>query len=441
MPVKEIEQRKKTDILPNKNNGLRKDGWSNVLSGVGKKQDKTTHSEPGQILLLSDTLLSDMYDAPGLGSVVIDTLPNDMIKAGWEYENDEEQKIENEMTRLDATVKINEAIKYTRVYRGAIIVLVTKQGKLEDPIKPTSGEITNLKVYSAARLTTITSSDIITDPNSKYFDDVEYFEVRLLNGDQIKVHRSRCLVFKGSKSSDYERVDLQYLYWGLSIFQKIYDSLNYFETSFQSVVNVMQEFNIGKYTLKNLASLLAANDQASLEKIFTRIDIINVSKSVLNAVLLGEGEEFTTENSSLSGVPEVLDRMMMHLSSVARIPVTKLFGRSAAGMNATGEGDTRDYYDDVHNTQELWLRPRHQKLVNYIAGYVYPNSTDDYTITYNSLWEPTEKEKAETNKINADSDALYIDRSVVTAEEVRKIRFSELEGEAPEPLEEEEEEK
>ena len=44
---------------------------------------------------------------------------------------------------------------------------------------------------------------------------------------------------------------------------------------------------------------------------------------------------------------------------------------------------------------------------------------DDVRYTWPSLWEMTEREKAEVNKIKADTDAIYLDRYTVDQEEAR----------------------
>ena len=45
------------------------------------------------------------------------------------------------------------------------------------------------------------------------------------------------------------------------------------------------------------------------------------------------------------------------LSSLTNIPQTLLFGRSPAGMNATGESDLENWYNFVERIQKLMLKP------------------------------------------------------------------------------------
>ncbi len=54
-------------------------------------------------------------------------------------------------------------------------------------------------------------------------------------------------------------------------------------------------------------------------------------------------------------------------AGAADIPVTRLLGQSPAGLSATGDSDTRNYYDMIAARQELDLRPQLERLDRLIA--------------------------------------------------------------------------
>ncbi|MGD8707074.1 MAG: DUF1073 domain-containing protein [Nitrosopumilaceae archaeon] len=407
---------------------LRTDGWSNLIAGIGvKKKDKTENTYFVEDYILEDEDLSALYDGEGLAANIIDAVPDDMTRAGWTIANDEKEKIQNEMKRIKAVYYLNKALKYARLYRGAIVVMITERGELDKPIPANPGNVKRLRVYSAKRII-LTSTDIVEDPNSEYFDDVEIFHVLTRSGKMLDIHRSRCLWFGGELVSDDFELDLTYQYWGLSTMQRIWARLKNYGAVERAVANLLLEFNLGIYEFSNLAEILAMNKEEMMSAVYTRLEAINACKSMLNAVMIGEGESFTRDSANLSGLADIIDRMMINLTGVAKIPATKLFRRSPAGMNATGESDITNYYDDVSTQQTQKLEPELQKLINVIGKAVYgSNKENKYTITFNSLWEPTEKEKAETKKLNAETHSTDIANQVIDAEESRKIRYPDLE--------------
>ena len=401
---------------------------SNVLTGLGKSgKDKNVHLEVGDYRILTDEELTALYTAGGLSGKIVDVVAHDSTRNGWELKNDEDGEIELELARIGFTAAINQALIYSRLYRGAVIVMVTQTGKLDKPIPLNGGVVTHLRVYSAARID-LYEEDIVDDPNSKYFEDVEKFKIRKLRGGYMEVHRERCMVFKGEVLPDYETslFDLTYHYWGLGAVQKIWIELSYYESGEQGVSNLMQEAVIGKYKMSNLKSILAQGTKEAIDKILTRLETINTSKSIIRAVLLAEDEDYIRDGVNFGGIPEIMDRQQIALSAVANIPVTRLFGRSPAGMNSTGQSDERMYYDDVKSRQEWQMRKEMDRCIQYVGSYIYGGDKKEYGIEeFRSLWELTEKEKSEIDKMNAETDAIYLDRGVLYPDQVIEERFPE----------------
>lgn len=403
------------------------DGMENVLAGLGGLKDKTTANKPGQRIDFTDEELAAIYDSDGLCTAIIDIPPDDMTRAGWVVSNDTDGLIEKELKNLKAESVFNTALKYARLYRGCIIVMVTDKGALEDKLNINSiGGIRQLRVYSAARIE-LSENDIVVDPNSLYFDDVEFFPVRLRNGTTIPIHRSRCLVFYGELSSDESVLDFRYRYWGLPTIPRIWDRIGYYSSVEQGIAALMLEYSITLFSLEGLAELLKSGTENAIAKIRKRMELINEQKSIINSVLLGENDAVNRLTASLAGVADIMDRQQIAVSTVARIPVTKLFTRSAAGMNATGENDRGNYYDDISAKQTTKLLPELQFLTDLVGSYTYPSKTEEYPVIFNPLWEPTEVEQSTIDKANAETDNIYMDKGVLLPDEIRAKRFPEME--------------
>ena len=64
----------------------------------------------------------------------------------------------------------------------------------------------------------------------------------------------------------------------------------------------------------------------------------------------------------IAGLPEMVRTFLQVAAGAADIPVTRLLGQSPTGLSATGESDTRNYYDMIAARQELDLRPQLERL-------------------------------------------------------------------------------
>lgn len=393
------------------------DGWTNLMMGLNKKgSDKTGYTTFSGIPQFTDRELSEMYAAEGMAKRIIDLPAKDSVRA-W---IDADEKLLKRLKELKAKQAFRKALSWARLYRGSIIVMVFKGDvDLEKPLSSNPKELEGLRVYSAAKIE-ITTTDIVDEPSSKWFDEIEVFPVRLKNGTGIKIHASRCLIFRGEEAPDEETLDFKYRYWGMPTIMKIYDRLKDWGSIEKSMVTTLLEFNIGKFTLENLAEMLMQQGDAGLQKIYDRMGIINASKSNINSVLLGKNEAYERDTASVAGVAELMDRYQICLSAVSDIPVTRLWGRSPAGENATGESDMRQYYDDVSAMQETEVEPPLTRLIEIIGKQ---ENVSDTSFVWNPLWQPTAKEMADTDKINMETDTGYIGSGVRTPEEVHNERF------------------
>jgi hypothetical protein len=108
----------------------------------------------------------------------------------------------------------------------------------------------------------------------------------------------------------------------------------------------------------------------------------------------------------------------MRMSAAAEQPVTLISGRSAAGMNATGESDIRGWYDTVAEGQTDEFKPRLERLLNLMflakdsptSGRVPAN----WCVEFNPLWQPTDKELADTKKTKADTYVALVGAQIMT---------------------------
>lgn len=417
----------------------RKDGWGNVLAGLGRKMDKTAYTTFLSAPFLDDAMLADLYTGDGLAKKLVSAPADDMTRKWITIDGEDEEIIEKELYRLDTPQKFNESIKWQRLYNGSLTIIGAMDGKeMDKPLRVKEGtQIAYLYPVERSRIF-IVDSDFVSDPTSPNFGKIEIYTMYVgPSYNEIKVHRSRVLEFFGEPvPSDMKSRDINTEYWGMSVIQYTWNILKICGSVLQGISNILYEFIIGKYKIKGLEDKLAAGNESL---VIQRMEIINMFKSVINAVLLdAEGEDYIRDSASVAGVADLLDRIMMFLSAVSNIPVSRLFGRSPAGMNATGEFDLRNYYDSIAVLQKNSMKKPLQKLID-ILSICYAKGKE-YTFEFNPLYELSEKEKAEIEKLKADADHIRIEDGVLQADEVRDIRYPELDSLSKQPPEESEKE-
>lgn len=400
------------------------DSYTSLVSGLGRKSDKTVNTKISEACFLTEQELNDTWIEDGLAKTIIVSLADDATREGFTIPEDTENTLVSEYQRRGFAKQILLALYWARLQGGSIIIKHYEgDGLLEKPVTTSQKTLKKLVVFAKDSLE-FSATDIVTDPKSPYFDRIEYYNVRSkTTGTPFQVHASRVIELKGAPCPLDARYNMEYRYWGLSVLQSVQEQLTHLEGGLQGIGHLLQEVTIGKYTLSNLAKILS--EKNGVEKVYKRLEVINASKSIINGVLLGDNEKYERDSLTFTGVPDVLDRLMMLVSSVSGYPVTRLFGRSPAGQNSTGESDLQNYYDRVAAYQKDTLQEIHLDILGELNKEMGTIPEKELTIKYNPVWTPSEKDLIEMRNKQAQTDKIYIDTNVLTAEEVQESRFTE----------------
>ena len=101
------------------------------------------------------------------------------------------------------------------------------------------------------------------------------------------------------------------------------------------------------------------------------------------------------------------------------MPVTRLFGVSAAGLNATGAGDARNWYDAVGDYQTKSVLPGLRAVPAYpVPGESWTDQghrAGQLDSELPATLAADRQERATTRKTVAETDAIYYDMGVVTS--------------------------
>lgn len=412
----------KLDAMETKSRSI-VDGWTNLFTGLGTKQDKTTYTSFHGYSWLDDRMLAEMWVGDGYAKKISKVFADDATREWVKIKNDTDNEIFNKLDKLKAYKNFNLALLWQRHFGGSLVIMgINDGGKLEDEVQfDKIKSVDYLRVYDRVHVY-LTNFNFLSDPNSKNYGEPEFYTIMPKWSAPYNVHRSRVLVFKGLDVPDWMQTN-RWWFWGMSVLQPIWTDLKNLSSSINHVVKLLYEFVVGKIPIKNLAKIMAENDWEG--KVRNAIDIIDLGKSIINAQIYdADSPAPSRESVGVAGLPDLLDRFMMFLSGVSEIPVTKLFGRSAAGMNSTGDGDQSDYYDGVKSYQKNEFKGPIQELVNIInVSKEIIKKVDSPIVEFNPLKQLTETEQLANKKTQAEIDHIYIQDGVYGNDECRKSRF------------------
>jgi phage-related protein (TIGR01555 family) len=418
----------KTNYINLTGENVRSDGWMNVLNGLGQRgRDKTTAICFRACPIFSMVELDELYRADGLTKRIIDIVPAEMLRQGFEIDGDPEGEILGKFEELDVNCKLNDLIKWSRLYGGAICVMGIADGRpLNEPVNVESIKSVNwLRVFD--RWQVMINYDFISlDINDENYGWPLWYQVTdSRTGALFVVHYSR--VLRMDWGSLPPRVRDWNQGWGDSVMVSIYNEVKNYGAAFANTSAIMQDFVNGILKIPGLSNSLGQSCDEADRELMKRLDFANLSKGVTNMMVLDGEEIYEKLSTNVAGISDLLDRFMLSVSSVTGIPITLLFGRAPAGLNATGDADIRNFYDMVKQYQETKLKPVLEKLIYYMFkaeyGPTHGVEPDNWSIQFTPLWQNTEEQEAVMRRTVAETDRIYIETGVLDPNEVAISRF------------------
>lgn len=466
IPEDEAERRRLNErgreILRRKNGAVRphrEDGYVNLLNKYGTKQDNSEAYKFEREPVIPDMQLTGLYEGNGLFSKIIDTPAEEALKHGFDLnlKSDEVNAfVEDALDDLEWEEKAATAIKWARLYGGALIVMLIDDGRgLEEPVDwEHIRSIDELRVYERSIVQPDYASLYQQDYGGKgvgnrvsKFGQPEYYYVSSIYGS-FKVHESRCLVFRNGVLPE-QTSNATYLFWGMPEYVRIRRALRETVTAHTDSVKLLERSVQAIYSMKGLASLLTTDDGEN--QVLKRLQLVDTSRGLLNSIAIdSEGEQYDFKTFQFSGVKDVIDATCNMLSALTNIPQTILFGRSPAGMNATGDSDFESYYNFVEKIQRLMLKRNLRTLLDVVfrAGIASGDVAEepDYKLEFKPLWSLSDTEqatvdqtKAQTALVKAQTAQAYVDMQALDPTEVRRRLASDEEFDVEDIISEDDE--
>jgi phage-related protein (TIGR01555 family) len=429
-----------------------KDGYTNLITGLNSaktaKKRATRHKIDG---LLPAEELESMFAEDGLAARIVKLLPDDMFREGWEYEFPDTDdikaagftdKYDEVFEAIGAQTKIKLAFYWARLFGGAAILIGVVDGQTMDkPLDPRRiKSFENLKILDRTEIE-FSRIQFQLDPGLPRYGQPVFYPIKFGTSggaDEEKlVHYTRVLELHGDTLPRKAAASLgaDDRYWGISVLQRAGDRLKTLGSSLGSIDQLLDEMSVGKYKVKDLAMLLSAPEgKVAIQR---RVELMDLTRSVFRSQYLDSEEEFSRDTVNFTGIPEILHIIFMLISADTGYPITRLFGVSPGGMNATGESDMRNYYDSVRSLQSTELKPILLYFLRIISEW---QKIPEPYIKFLPLETMNEKQQADLKKQEADTGAskantykAYIDMGVLEPYEVRHLEFGNTLDDIPVP--------
>ena len=367
-------------------------------------------------------LLTSLYRDNWIVQNIVATIPNDMSRKWYEIKSGVPPKYIDQMTKLERRTQLRKKLLlgmyWGRLYGGAVgVILIKGQNDLSQPLDldmVLPGSFLGLQILD--RWSGVyPEGELVTDPSDLDFGLPAYYTIRDdTTGYMVaRVHHSRIIRFIGRELPWLEQVTE--VYWGESELEAIYNEIVRRDNVAANIAALTFRANVNYMETDGLDQLLGTANTEMQRRFWNVMAAQSIMESNFGTRVINKGDAIHNTQYTFTGLADVYDRIMMDVAGAARTPVTKLFGRSPAGLNATGEADMQNYYDYIDGLRENDLRPIIERLLPIMALSAWGAIPDDLDIKFPPMQTADAKEQAEITERNTNAILAVYQNDLIDA--------------------------
>jgi phage-related protein (TIGR01555 family) len=376
-----------------------------------------------QLLFWNRQLLSELYIEHGIVQALIEQPVLDAFSKGYEIktdllDDDQLTMLENYMADEEVNDKIQETCIWGRLYGGGGLVIQTNQNPKTPLNLNQINDKTQLDFYAAD----------LWELNMQYYH-FNQAEQELTTPDvpyilyNQPLHKSRVIKFVNKKAPSWRRREMRG--WGMSELERVVRSVNQYLKNNNVIFDLVDEAKIDIYKIKGFNTALGllknaqTNGQSSGDKLTNRVELSNMIKNHLNALVMDTEDEYEQKQVDFTGLGDMLGQSRIGVSADLRRPMTKLFGLSASGFNA-GEDDIENYNmqvrSEVVGRAERMVRETLKVVCQKLFGFI----PDDLEVMFPSLRVLTAEQEENIKNAQMNRIIQAVELGIISPEEAKE---------------------
>ncbi len=385
--------------------------------GTAQVENATTIFKNLRWYLVSNfrQMLCEAYVEIGLVQTICDVPVDDALRGGVTIKSDqlgEEELIElkSSLDRDNDLVTAGQAAKWNRLFGGAGVIILTDQ----DPEEPL--DIESIDEDTPLEFRAVDMWELFHDAQGAdgYNPTVQSETFEYYNYYGERIHKTRVMKMEGLVAPSFIRPRLRG--WGFSVVEILVRSINQYLKATDLTFEVLDEFKIDVFKIKNLSQALMSPDGTELIK--RRVQLANYQKNYQNALTMDTEDDWDHKQLSFTGIAEAMLQIRMQVASDMRMPMTKLFGISASGFNS-GEDDIEVYNAMVESQVRNKIKYLILRMIEIKCKKMFGYIPDDLSIEFEPLrvMSSEQEETVKDKKFSRLAQALQ--SGAITLEEFR----------------------
>lgn len=397
--------------------------YVNMVAQLGTQRDKASGGQFALPLPLNDQQLEAAYTQDWLSQRIIERPAADMLRAGFYYTGispEQISKLDEANKKLHLVPRLIQLLAQARLYGTGYILMGVADGlDTTQPLERDRVRTGNLQFLTVVPKKRMTHSTTKLPPEQAggQTNRPMYYTVQpdpQVGGKAFNIHHSRVIRLDRMSLAG---TSLHSDGTGMSVLQTVYDVVLRYASVNAGAASLVHEAKVDVIKTKGLVDKLLYDAKS----VFERFGAMALLKGINGMLVVDKDEEdYDSKSYSFGGLPELMREFSVQTAGAAEMPYTILFGQSPAGLNSTGEHDTRNYYDSIATAQEWMLKPVLMDLLDVVMRSVFGAPLAGLDVVFNPLWQLDPKTRAEIEKANSERDKTYLEAGVINEVHVVK---------------------
>lgn len=346
------------------------------------------------------------YSTSWIARQAVEAIPEDCFKKGyqWVAEADQINKIEATEKRHKIQQKKRQALSWSRLDGEAYIYFDLGDDPREELNVNRVGR-DSLRFVNVLRKRNVNKGQAVSDPLSPFFGKPEYYEV---SGqvETVRIHPSRIIHFISSPSPETGE--------GQSVLLHLLPPIIAAEAARDNVVALITESLINVIGVEGLMDNVSDPETEAL--IVRRYTMMSNLKATNKTLIHDKDKEtFDRKPASFGTLPDVVEAMRREAAAAIGRPYALMFGR-AGGIGTNGDSEVREYYDTISTMQRNDIQPECEPLDEVVIRSSLGSRPPEIYIEWSSLWETSDKEKADIASVYSTAAKTAVDAGIVPAD-------------------------
>lgn len=374
------------------------DGLQSLQAGLGTDRSKLyglTYAAPVENL----QQYRNAYRTSPIAKRVVEQPARDAFRKwrAWQAEASQISAIEKTEKRLAVRDVLERAYIEARLTGKCYVYMAIKgdEERTEEPLNPERVKKDGLSRVVMLTRGEVAEGDIDIDALSSTYGQPRWYDV-MSTSQLVRIHPSRLVIFYGDERPYDFAVGRQ----ADSVLMSLMHPIMRHEAMNDLVGDMMFEACVDVVTVPGLFDMTRDPDEetallkrfalAKQMKANSRITLLNGSISEAQ-----NSETWEQKQISFATLPDVIKTDQIELCAATGIPHALLFGQSSGGLGSTGDMELSSYYDRINSTQTNDIEPAITILDECIIRSALGSRPEDIWYQWNSLWQVSDKEKAE----------------------------------------------